>query len=107
MTNKCLKVQTYIIAPFNCNFSTNVQYSVQKVYYFIKSLTEQIKELNTLNKEQEKKLSNFLSTQLNTQTSMLQLTTQLSQEGVMDKKTKIHLESIDKGIKQLITKIKK
>ena len=65
------------------------------------------KTLNTLNKEQEKKLSNFLSTQLNTQTSMLQLTTQLSQEGVMDKKTKIHLESIDKGIKQLITKIKK
>ena len=79
----------------------------KEVYYFIKSLTEQIKELNTFSKEQEKKLSNFLSTQLNTQTSMLQLTTQLSQEGVMDKKTKIHLESIDKGIRQLITKIKK
>jgi len=38
---------------------------------------------------------------------MLQLTTQLSQEGVMDKQSKIHLQNIDKGIRQLITKIKK
>ena len=38
---------------------------------------------------------------------MLQLTTQLSQEGVMDNKTKLHLQNIDKGIKLLIAKLKK
>jgi len=84
--------------------STNSQ---KQIFYYIQSLTDQIKELTSHGREQDKKLSNFLSTQLNTQASMLQLTTQLSQEGVMDKQTKIHLQNIDKGIRQLITKIKK
>lgn len=84
--------------------STNNQ---KEIFYYIKSLTDQIRELTAHGREQEKQLSNFLTTQLNTQASMLQLTTQLSQEGVVDKKTKLHLQNIDKGIKQLITKIKK
>ena len=74
---------------------------------FIQSLTEQIRELNKLNRDQEKKLSNFLSTQLNTQSNILELSSKLSKEGLMDKKTKLHLQNIDKGIKLLITKIKK
>ena len=79
----------------------------KEIYHFIQSLTEQIRELNTLNREQEKKLSNFLSTQLNTQATILELSSKLSKEGLMDKKTKLHLQNIDKGIKLLITKIKK
>lgn len=81
--------------------------SQKETYYFIQSLTDQIRELTSHGREQEKQLSNFLTTQLNTQASMLQLTTQLSQEGIMDKQTKLHLQNIDKGIKQLITKFKK
>ena len=79
----------------------------KEIYHFIQSLNNQIKELTNLNRAQEKKLSNFLSTQLNTQSSILQLSSQLSKEGLVDKKTKTHLNNIDKSIKQLITKIKK
>ena len=57
--------------------------------------------------ELDKKLSNFLSTQLNTQSSMLQLTNQLNENGLIDKKTKKIFENLDKGIKQLISKNKK
>ena len=78
-----------------------------QIFDHIKSLTEQIKELTSHSKDQDKKLSNFLSTQLNTQSSMLQLTTQLSQEGVMDNNTKQYLKNIDQGIKQLVSKLKK
>lgn len=78
-----------------------------QIFSYIKLLTEQIKELTFHSKEQDKKLSNFLSTQLNTQSSMLQLTTQLSQEGIMDSNTKKYIKNIDLGIKQLVTKLKK
>ena len=73
----------------------------------MKSLTEQMKELNSSSREQDKKLSNFLSTQLNTQSNILQLTDQLSQEGLIDKKTKKYFENIDKGIQQLLSNSKK
>ena len=79
----------------------------KEIHYFIQSLTEHTRELATIGRDQEKKLSTFLSTQLNTQASILELSTQLSKEGVMDKKTKLHLQNIDKGIKLLITKLKK
>ena len=70
-------------------------------------ITEQMKELNNNSREQDKKLSNFLSTQLNTQTSMLQLTDQLNKEGLIDLQTKKYLENIDKGIQQLLSKSNK
>ena len=38
---------------------------------------------------------------------ILELSSKLSKEGLMDKKTKLHLQNIDKGIKSLITKLKK
>jgi len=78
-----------------------------QIFSYMQSLTEQIKDLNNNSREQEKKLSNFLSTQLNTQTSMLQLTNQLSQEGLIDQKTKKNFENIDKGIQQLLSQSKK
>ena len=64
------------------------------------------KKLNVSSREQEKKLSNFLSTQLNTQSNMLQLMSQLNEEGLIDVKTKKYFENIDKGIQQLITNSK-
>ena len=68
----------------------------------MKSLTEQLSNLSASAREQDKKLSNFLSTQLNSQSNILQLTTQLAQEGVLDAKTKKYFENIDKGIQELI-----
>ena len=73
-----------------------------QIYSYMKSLTEQLSNLSANAREQDKKLSNFLSTQLNSQSNILQLTTQLAQEGVLDAKTKKYFENIDKGIQQLI-----
>jgi len=73
----------------------------------MKSLTDQMKELNVNSKDQEKKISNFLTTQLNTQSNILQLTSQLNKEGLIDKKTKKYFENIDKGIQQLLSQSKK
>ena len=78
-----------------------------QIFSYMQSLAEQIKGLNNNSREQDKKLSNFLSTQLNTQSNMLQLTSQLSQEGLIDKKTKKYFENIDKGIQQLLIQSKK
>ena len=72
------------------------------IFSYMKSLTEQLSNLSANVREQDKKLSNFLSTQLNSQSNILQLTTQLAQEGVLDAKTKKYFENIDKGIQQLI-----
>ena len=71
---------------------------------YMQTLTEQMKDLNTNSREQDKKLSNFLSTQLNTQSSMLQLTTQLSKEGLIDKQTKKYFQNIDKAVQELLLK---
>ena len=78
-----------------------------QIFSYMKSLTEQMQELNNNSREQDKKLSNFLSTQLNTQSSMLQLTSQLSQEGLIDKQTKKYFENMDKGIQKLISQSQK
>jgi len=77
-----------------------------QIFSYMKSLTEQMKELNNHSREQDKKISNFLSTQLNTQTSMLQLTNQLNEEGLIDSQTKKYLENIDRGIQKLLSKSK-
>ena len=78
-----------------------------QIFSYMQSLTEQIKDLNSSSREQEKRLSNFLSTQLNTQSSMLQLTSQLSKDGLIDKKTKKIFENIDKGIQLLLSQSQK
>tara|TARA_B110000116_G_scaffold271581_1_gene292766 strand:+ start:1861 stop:2904 length:1044 start_codon:yes stop_codon:yes gene_type:complete len=77
-----------------------------QIFSYMQSLAEQMKELKTNSREQDKKLSNFLSTQLNTQSSMLQLTTQLGQDGLIDKQTKKYLENIDKGIQKILLNTK-
>ena len=78
-----------------------------QIFLNLQSLNEQLKQINKNSVEIDKKLSNFLSTQLNTQSSMLQLSNQLSKEGIIDSKTKKYFENIDKGIQKLITANKK
>ena len=78
-----------------------------QIFLNLQSLNEQLKQINKNSVEIDKKLSNFLSTQLNTQSSMLQLSNQLSKEGIIDSKTKKYFENIDKGIQKLITAKKK
>ena len=77
-----------------------------QIFNYIKSFSEQMKELNKNNKDQDKKLSNFLSTQLNTQSDMHKLTNQLTKEGILDKETKKYFKNIDKSIQELLSKLK-
>ena len=78
-----------------------------QVFLNLQSLNEQLQQISKNSVEIDKKLSNFLSTQLNAQSSMLQLSNQLSKEGIIDSKTKKYFENIDKGIQKLITANKK
>ena len=78
-----------------------------QIFLNLQSLNEQLKQINKNSVDIDKKLSNFLSTQLNAQSSMLQLSNQLSKEGIIDSKTKKYFENIDKGIQKLITANKK
>ena len=78
-----------------------------QIFTYMQSLSEQIKDLNDNSRDQNKKLSNFLSTQLNTQASMLQLSNQLNKDGLIDKQTKKSFQNIDKGIQSLLSQSKK
>ena len=78
-----------------------------QIFLNLESLNKQLQQISKNSIEIDKKLSNFLSTQLNTQSSMLQLSSQLSKEGIIDSKTKKYFENIDKGIQILITANKK
>jgi len=69
----------------------------------IKSLTEQLNKISSNSSSLEKKLSTFLSTQINLQSSMLDLTNNISKKGIVDSKTKKNIENIDKGIQKLIS----
>ena len=84
----------------------NSQHQSQ-IFSYMKSLTDLMKDLNKNSREQDKKLSNFLSTQLNTQSSILKLTDQLNQDGLIDTKIKKNFENIDRGIQQIILQFKK
>ena len=74
-----------------------------QIFTYMQSLAEQMKELNTNTRDQDKKISNFLSTQLNTQSSLLKLSNKIDKNGIIDIQTKKYFENIDKGIQQLIT----
>jgi|TARA_B110000438_G_scaffold299293_1_gene349186 hypothetical protein len=77
-----------------------------QIYSYMQTLTDQLKEITSLSREQDKKISNFLSTQLNVQSDILKLTNQLNKNGIIDDKTKKNLQNIDKGIQQLILNYK-
>ena len=73
----------------------------------LESLNTQLKQISNISAETDKKLSNFLSTQLNTQSSIMQLSDQLSKDGIIDKNTKKNIQNIEKSIKELISNKKK
>ena len=78
----------------------------KQIYTHLDALNDQLKQINKTSSESDKKISNFLSTQLNTQANILQLSEQLSKQGLVDVKTKKYLENIDKNILKLTTKKK-
>ena len=71
------------------------------------SLNEQIKNTNSHSAGIDEKLSNFLSTQLNTQSSILQLINKINEEGFLDSSTKKIFEDLNINIQKLNTKNKK
>ena len=71
------------------------------------NLNEQIKNVNTHSAGIDEKLSNFLSTQLNTQSSILQLINKINDQGFLDSSTRKIFEDLNQSIKKLNTKNKK
>ena len=67
----------------------------------MKDLANQISNLNSLSIEQEKKLSNFLSTQINTQSNTLKLISEISKKKTIDSELKKTLKNIEKGLSYL------
>ena len=51
-------------------------------------MSEQIKNVNNHSADLDEKLSNFLSTQLNTQSSILQLINKINEQGILDNSAK-------------------
>lgn len=78
-----------------------------QIFSYMKLLNEQMQDLNKSSREQDKRISNFLSTQLNTQSSVIDLINKLNKDGLIDSKTKKNFENIDKGIQKLILENKK
>ena len=73
----------------------------------LSQLNDQIKNVNNHSADLDEKLSNFLSTQLNTQSSILQLINKINEQGILDNSTKKIFEDLNKSIQKLITKNKK
>ena len=73
----------------------------------LSQLSEQIKNINSFSAGLDEKLSNFLSTQLNTQTSILQLINKINEDGILDNSTKKILDNLNKSIQEFNSNNKK
>ena len=73
----------------------------------LSKLSEQIKNVNNHSAGIDEKLSNFLSTQLNTQSSILQLINKINEQGFLDDSTKKIFEDLNQSIQELKAKNKK
>ena len=73
----------------------------------LSKLNDQIKNINTHSAGIDEKLSNFLSTQLNTQSSILQLINKINEQGFLDNSTKKIFQDLNLSIQELKAKIKK
>ena len=63
---------------------------------------EVLKKINNNSSNLDKQLSNFLSSQLNTQSSLIQLTDAISKNGILEaKKIKEYFQSIEKELKKI------
>ncbi len=92
----------------------NIVYSLKKtsdnqieINHQISKLSDQIQKVNKHSSELEEKLSNFLSTQLNTQSTMLQFINKIYEQGILDESSKKIFLDLNQGIKDLISKNKK
>ena len=92
----------------------NIVYSLKKtsdnqneINNYLLQLSEQIKNANNNAIGLDEKLSNFLSTQLNTQSSILQLINKINDQGILDESTKKIFDDLNKGIQKLNNKNKK
>ena len=70
-------------------------------------LNDQIKNVNSYSAGIDEKLSNFLSTQLNTQSSILQLINKINEQGFLDNSTKKIFQDLNLSIQELNAKNKK
>lgn len=68
---------------------------------YLAQLSEQIKNVNNHSSNLDEKLSNFLSSQLNTQSSILQLINKINEQGILDNSTKQIFENLNKSIQEL------
>ena len=73
----------------------------------LSKLNEQIKNVNSNSAGIDEKLSNFLSTQLNTQSSILQLINKINEKGFLDDSTKKIFADLNQSIQELKAKNKK
>ena len=73
----------------------------------LSQLNMQIKNVNNHSAGLDEKLSNFLSTQLNTQSSILQFINKINEQGFLDNSTKKIFEDLNKNIQKLNAKNKK
>jgi hypothetical protein len=63
---------------------------------------EVLNKINSNSTKIDKQLSNFLSTQLNTQSSLIKLTENLSKNGILEaKKIKEYFQIIEKELKKI------
>ena len=72
---------------------------------YLAQLSEQIKSVNKNSAGLDEKLSNFLSTQLNTQSTILQLINKINEQGILDSSTKKIFNDLNKSIQELNIKI--
>ena len=93
---------------------TQIVYSLKKtsenqneINQNLSQLNEQIKNVNNYSAGLDEKLSNFLSTQLNTQSSILQLINKINEKGIIDSSTKKIFEDLNNSIQELNAKNKK
>ncbi len=62
-----------------------------QIFSYMQALSEQLSAIKNNSRDLDKKLSNFLSTQLNVQSDILKLNNELTKDGLIDKKTKKYL----------------
>ena len=74
---------------------------------YLSELSNQIKNANNQSTKLDEKLSNFLSTQLNTQSSILQLINNINEQGILDSSTKKIFDDLNKSIQQFNANTKK
>ncbi len=74
---------------------------------YLSELSNQIKNANNQSTKLDEKLSNFLSTQLNTQSCILQLINKINEQGILDSSTKKIFDDLNKSIQEFNVNSKK